>query len=64
MKIYPKANLAVSPQTAYAVIVALAPVITELMLLFPDRLELLIVQTSEFDNPATDSGWKHFKRRH
>ena len=64
MKIYPKAKLAVSPQTADAVIVALAPVITELMLLFPDRLELLIVQTSKFDNPATDNGWKNLKRRH
>ena len=64
MKIYPKAKLAVSPQTADAVIVALAPVITEWMLLFPDRLELLIVQTSEFNNPETDSGWKYFKRRH
>ena len=64
MKIYPKANLAVSPQTAYAVIVALAPVITELTLLFLDRVELLIVQTSKFDNPETDSDWKNFKRRH
>ena len=64
MKIYPKANLAVSPQTADAVIVALAPVIIELMLLFLDRVELLIVQTSKFNNPETDSGWKNFKRRH
>ena len=64
MKIYPKANLAISPQTADAVIVALAPVITKLMLLFPDRLELLIVQTSKFNNPETDIRWKNFKRRH
>ena len=51
---YKRPNPAVSLQTADAVIVALASVITELMLLFPDRLELLIVQTSKFDNQAAD----------
>ena len=61
---YTRPNPAVSLQTADDVIVALASVITELMLLFPDRLELLIVQTSKFDNPETESGWKNFKRRH
>ena len=64
MKIYPKAKLAVSPQTADAVIVALAPVITELMFLFLDRVKLLIVQTSKFNNPESDIRGKNFKRRH